>query len=299
MIPDIEFFKPGQLGEVLEMLYKRSEKNEKSEKNGESENIRPLAGGTDILPGFHQASSRFIKIEKLIDINGIPELKKMEKREKHLVIGAAVTFTDIEKSQDISSHFPLLSKAASTIGSRQIRNRATIAGNFVNNAPCADSVTPLLVYDTWVTVESVHGSRQISLQEFLVKPYKTRLQSDELITEILIPWLPENYKGDFYKLGRRRAVAISRITLSVLGNIENSTIKDFRIASGAVTPIGKRFYKLEEAVKGEKISSSLFKTMAQELGRQILDVTGLRWSSPHKLPVVQQTFYQLLENTFL
>jgi len=291
MIPDINYYKPKQLGEVLEILNNEG----KNEDNGKT---RILGGGTDIIPGFHQGSSRFMNVENLVDVNDIPELKKITKREKHLVIGAGVTFSELEKNNDVLNSFYLLSQAAATIGSRQIRNRATIAGNFVNNAPCADSVTPLLVYDAWVKIESLHGSRQIPLQEFLVKPYKTKIQPDELITEVLLPWLPDGYTGDFYKLGRRRAVAISRITLSVLGKIEKGVIKDFRVASGAVTPIGLRFYKLEDAVKGEKISSDFLRTLGRELGKQIIDITGIRWSTPHKLPAVQQAFYQLLENTF-
>jgi xanthine dehydrogenase FAD-binding subunit len=292
MIPNLEYHQPHSLGEALDLLSKGDKNNEHPGK------IKILAGGTDIMPGFQQGSKRFNAITTLVDINSISKLKSIEALEKHLSIGAATTFSQIENSPEIIQSFPLLSKAVASIGSRQIRNRATIAGNFVNNAPCADSVTPLLVYDAWVKVESIHGSRQIPLQEFLVKPYQTKIQADELITEVLLPWLPENYHGDFYKLGRRRAVAISRITLSVLGIIQDNIIKDIRIASGAVTPIGIRFFRLEEAVKGEKISSKLFKNMGQELGKQISEITGIRWSSPHKLPVVQQAFFQLLQNTF-
>jgi len=104
------------------------------------------------------------------------------------------------------------------------------------------------------------------------------------------------YRGDFYKLGRRRGVAISRISLALLLDIQNSVIRDIRIASGAVTPIGKRFKQLENSAQGKKVTTELFQQLAQELGQQILDITGLRWSTGYKLPVVQQMFYQLLEN---
>lgn len=131
---------------------------------------------------------------------------------------------------------------------------------------------------------------------FLLKPYKTQLQPEEIVTRVVLPVPGNDYQGDYYKLGRRRGVAISRISLALLVDIHDSIIRDIRIASGAVTPIGKRFKQLEKLARGKKVTTDLFQQLAQELGQQILDITGLRWSTAYKLPVVQQTFYQLLEN---
>ena len=262
---------------------------------GEKEKAAPIAGGTDIIPGFHQKAKRFAGLRILIDINQIPDLKKIRITNSGAAIGAAVTFADILGHKKLAMHYPLLAKAASTIGSVQIRNRATIAGNFVNNAPCADSVPPLLVYDARIRIRSRNKERELSLSEFLLKPYRTQLQPDELVTEILLPVAPRGYRGDFYKLGRRRGVAISRITLAVLLHIRSDRINDIRLASGAVTPIGKRFYDLESASAGKKISPESLKTISIEFGKAILQETGWRWSSPYKLPVTQQMVYQILQ----
>ena len=279
--PDLLISK--DIGEVLDILA------------GEKEKAAPIAGGTDIIPGFHQKANRFAGLRILIDINQIPDLKKIRITNSGASIGAAVTFADILGHQKLGTHYPLLAKAASTIGSVQIRNRATIAGNFVNNAPCADSVPPLLVYDARIRIRSRNKERELSLSEFLLKPYRTQLQPDELVTEILLPVAPRGYRGDFYKLGRRRGVAISRITLAVLLHIRSDRINDIRLASGAVTPIGKRFYDLESASAGKKISPEFLKTISIEFGKAILQETGWRWSSPYKLPVTQQMVYQILQ----
>ena len=279
--PDLLISK--DIGEVLDILA------------GEKEKAAPIAGGTDIIPGFHQEANRFAGLRTLIDINQIPDLKKIRITNSGASIGAAVTFADILGHQKLATHYPLLAKAASTIGSVQIRNRATIAGNFVNNAPCADSVPPLLVYDARIRIRSRNKERELSLSEFLLKPYRTQLQPDELVTEILLPVAPRGYRGDFYKLGRRRGVAISRITLSVLLQIRSDRVNDMRLASGAVTPIGKRFYDLESASAGKKISPESLKTISIEFGKAILQETGWRWSSPYKLPVTQQMVYQILQ----
>ena len=79
---------------------------------------------------------------------------------------------------------------------------------------------------------------------------------------------------------------------------ENDIIKEFRIASGAITPIGKRFYKIEKEFIGKDASSDTFMEIAIKIGKEILETTGLRWSTAYKLPVVQQMLYQLLEKNF-
>lgn len=283
MIPPFKYFKPKSLDELKNYL-------------GEfRNNSRILAGGTDIVPGFIQESRRFTSITHLIDINSINELKEIKLQSGFLSIGSAVTFSDVYKNELIKKHLPILGKAAYTVGSLQIRNRATVVGNFVNNAPCADSVPPLLVYNSLIKIVSSERERVIPLSELLLNPYETQLQQNECVVEIRVPILDNNYIGDFYKLGRRSAVSISRISLAFLFLQENNQIKEFRIASGAITPIGKRFYEIENEFLGKAISSDTFMEIATKLGEQILDTTGLRWSTAYKLPVVQQMLYQLLE----
>jgi len=277
-----EFIKPATLQEALDLLSEGSPA------------VRPLAGGTDIIAGLHQDAPRFTGIKKLVDIHGLPELAAIRETETGISIGAAATFSEIENKPIIRKKYPLLAKAVSTIGSLQIRNRATIGGNFTNNAPCADSVPPLLVYDAHLNIRSKKANRSLPLKEFLTTPYRTQLQPDELVTEIVLPRTPDGFSGDFYKLGRRRGVAISRITLAVLAKMRGRVIQELRIAAGAVTPIGVRFQELEKMAAGKIANPDFLKELAQELGKQVLDKTGLRWSTAYKLPVTQQMFYQLL-----
>jgi len=281
-MPSIEILTPQSLNEVLGIL----SNNDKV--------LKIIAGGTDVVTGLKQESKRFINTEVLVDINRIAEVKGIEQRNGKISIGAASTFTEIYNNQIVSKELPILKKTVATIGSLQIRNRATIAGNFVNNAPCADTVPALLVYNTTIEIESINSKREISLQDFLQGPYKTQLKKDEIVTRINIPVPPKTFVGDFYKLGRRQAVAISRITLAVLMELNENKINEIRIASGAVTPIGTRFPKLEKFAKGNEMNDNFLKTLASKMGEEIIKLTGLRWSSEYKLPVVQQMFYQML-----
>lgn len=282
MIPEIEFYRPHSLKDLLIFL-KENQTDSKI-----------IAGGTDIIPGVKQKASRFSHIKLLADIYHLNELKAIKLRDNYLSIGACATFSQIIANSLIREHFPLLAKAANLIGSTQIRNRATIAGNFINNAPCADSVPPLLVYNAKIRLQSHKDAFTVPLKDFFLKPYQTRIKPDEIVTEIRLPLLKHTYRGEFYKLGRRRGVAISRISLAVLMHIQNEIIKDIRIASGAITPISIRLTSIEEAARNQKVSSELFRQMAQQLGHEIVEITGRRWSTPYKLPVVQQMFYQIL-----
>jgi carbon-monoxide dehydrogenase medium subunit/xanthine dehydrogenase FAD-binding subunit len=282
MIPNISYIRPLSLSGALETL---------SRSTGE---IKALAGGTDIIPGLQQNSARFREIKCVVDISGLPELSGIRLQDDRLQIGAAVTFSLIKSDQLIRRHFPLLCEMSGKIGSEQIRNRATIGGNFINNAPCADSVPVLLVYNAAVHLRSWNAQREMPLEEFLLKPYSTRLQPQELVTHISLPLLPQSFKGEFYKLGRRRAVNISRISLAMLLDQHEQTIRELRLAGGAVTPIGQRFHEIEMQAAGQNINDRRLREIAIQTGAQALEITGLRWSSEYKLPVLQQVFYQIL-----
>lgn len=283
MMPSFEILFPKNLNDALNAisLYK--------------EDVHIIAGGTDVIPGLNQESKRFKNTRLLIDINRVPEMKGITVDQEKISIGAAETFSEILLNEIVQTKLPLLWKSAGTIGSVQIRNRATLAGNFVNNAPCADSVPVLLAYNTKVEIESLNSKREILLNDFLSAPYKTKLGKDEMVTRINIPIPSSKLNGDFYKLGRRRAVAISRITLALLISLNHNMIDEIRIASGAVTPIGMRFFDLEKFAEGQKVEDQFLKELSKKLGEQIIQVAGLRWSSEYKLPVVQQIFYQLLK----
>ncbi len=282
MIPELEYVRPNELSEVLALI-------------DENEQAKIIAGGTDIIPGLRQGAFRFKKAKLLVDIHALPELKTIREENGRITIGAALTFSELIAHPLVEQNLPILFRAASGLGSVQIRNRATIAGNFVNNAPCADSVPALLVYDAVLTIQSLQQKREILLSDFLIKPYQTQLKANEIVTEIKLPILAKNYVGDFYKLGRRKGQAISRITLALLMKIKAGIIHELRVASGAVSPIGLRFKEVENSARGKKISNELYQELAQRIGKKILDITKLRWSSAYKIPVLQQMMYQLFQ----
>jgi len=285
MIPELNYYTPVSVSEAVELLHN-------------NRNAKILAGGTDVVGGIRIGSSRFKKVTGLVDINGIDELRGITETDETVTIGANTTFTEITKNEICRKLYPALVSAASQVGSPQIRNRATIAGNFVNNAPCADSVPSLLVYDAVITIVSFNGIKEMPLRDFLIKPYHTQIREDALVTKITLKKFPESYQSSFYKLGRRRAVVISRMTICLLGEQKDGHITDIRIATGAATPIGKRVPELEAFLKGKPVEDAIFREAGVLLGTHILQATGLRWSTPYKLPVAQNLCYQELSKLF-
>ena len=284
---NLTYLRPESLNEALMMLQHQPEQN------------MVLAGGTDIIPGLRQQARRFQRVSRLIDISGLDELRFVYSENGKLYLGAATTFSDIAADPFIHVYLPVLSQAAASIGSVQIRNRATIAGNFINNAPCADSMPALLVYDAIISLQSADGKRQIAISDLPERPYHTTIQPDEIVTHIEMPLPAKDFRGEFYKLGRRRGVAISRISLAVLVRMKQQKIQELRIASGAITPVGRRFEAIEKSVCNQCVDDTLLMHIAQETGRHILGDTGVRWSTHYKLPVVQQMLFRILSGLML
>jgi xanthine dehydrogenase FAD-binding subunit len=282
MIPRFDFLRPRSLDAALKVLSENAD------------GVTVIAGGTDVIPGMQQGDPRFCTARSVVDIHHLSELRAVVENGSLCHLGAALTFSELVAHARIRSEFPLLSQAAASIGSVQIRNRATLGGNFINNAACADSVPPLLVYDARVRIRSLKGEREMPLGDFLLAPNLTALARDELVTEVLLPPVPPGYVGRFYKLGRRRGIAVARLTLAVLLKVNASVVEDVRIASGAATPIGVRFPELESEVRGKMVSEDLWAALAQELGKAVLERTGLRWSAAYKLPVLQQALFGML-----
>ncbi len=250
-----------------------------------------IAGGTDVITGIRNESNRFSKLDYILDLKNIPEVHNIEEYENFYLIGAFVTFSQIIDNEKIKNEYPLLIDAVKRIGNLQVRNRATIGGNIVNCAPCADSVPPLLVYDAKVIIKSKDEEKELLLSDFLICPYKTKLKSNEVLCYIKIPKNNEKLNGTFVKLGKRRGVAISRISLAILLKTNGKVLQTIKFASGAITPIASRFYEIEQKFVGKEFNDSEIKEFTHAVASEILSKTGIRWSYPYKLPVFQQLLF--------
>jgi CO/xanthine dehydrogenase FAD-binding subunit len=191
---------------------------------------RPLCGGTDLLVGLRKGS---VTTPLIIDLKRVPELGGgIEARDGWLRIPASVALTDVIADERIAVGFPALAEAAQVVGSIQIRNRATLAGNICNASPAADTVPPMLVYGAVVTLVGPAGTRRIPLDGFFLGPGRTVLGPAELVSAVELP-LPNGSRGSaFGRMTRRRGVDLATVNLSCSVSSDGVT----RFAFGAVGP---------------------------------------------------------------
>ena len=191
---------------------------------------RPLAGGTDLIIRLRDGS---MLPRVVIDLKGIAELDgEIRDGGDRLVIGALTTMTDIAADERIRRDFTALAEAAAVVGSVQIRNRATLAGNVCNASPAADTAPALLVYDSVIVATGAAGSRRIPIDEFFVKSGVTTLERDELVTSIEVP-VPAARQGSVHvRRTRRRGHDLASVTLTCAVYADGRT----RLAYGSLGP---------------------------------------------------------------
>ncbi len=212
------YARPATLAEAVALL----------EANGPG--ARVLAGGTDLIIRLRDGSAR---PSVVVDLKRIAELRPAIRVEgERLVISAASVMTDVMDDPLVRRRFAALADAASVVGSVQIRNRATLAGNLCNASPAADTAPPLLVFGAEVVAVGPGGPRRIRLDEFFVRSGVTTLRPGELVTAVELP-LPDGPVGSAHeRRTRRRGHDLASVTLSVAIDRRGVT----RLAYGSVGP---------------------------------------------------------------
>lgn len=206
-------------------------------------NAALIAGGTDWFP----AQGTRPLTGDLIDITRIPGLRGISRATSGWRIGGATTWTDIIRAP-LPPAFDGLKAAAAQVGSVQIQNTATIAGNLCNASPAADGVPPLLTLDAAVELSASHGTRQMPLSDFLQGPRKTALMPGEMLTALYIPDQPEHAQAAFLKLGARQYLVISIAMVAALVTVDQGRITRAAIAVGACSATARRLPALEAAL---------------------------------------------------
>jgi len=238
--------------------------------------FRLLAGGTDLLV---RLKSGRINPSAVIDIKGIPELQGgIQRTGDSIILGGLTLMATLESDPVIKRYFLALAEAAHTVGSVQIRNRATIAGNICNASPAADSAPALLIYNAKVHCVSPGGSRILPLNEFITGPGRTALTSSELVKEIILPIPPDNQAAAFTRLTRRKGVDLATINLCC----QVSTAGMTRFALGAVGPVPFIVEERDGILTSNEVSSEDKKSCINALMEKATPITDVRASKEYR-----------------
>lgn len=240
-----------------------------------------VAGGTDVYPAMKQGHVP----PSFLDLTRVVGLSDIRQDEAGTRLGATVTWSDIVKA-DLPAAFNGLKEAAREVGSLQIQNAGTIAGNICNASPAADGVPPLLALNAQVELASAaRGIRSLALSDFLQGVRKTALEPDELVTAILIPPQPVNGGSAFEKLGSRRYMVISIAMTSANVSLDaNGLIDSATVAVGACSAVAQRLPALERDLIGKRVAD--VQVLAGHLA-PLSPIDDVRGSGAYRLDVVQ------------
>ena len=236
-----------------------------------------IAGGTDWFP----AQGDRPVTGDLLDITRLPELRGISQTDMGWRIGAATTWTDIIRA-DLPAAFDGLKLAAREVGSIQIQNAGTIAGNLCNASPAADGVPPLLTLNAEVELCSANGSRVVPLSRFLQGVRQTDRAQNELVSAVHIPTPPVNSHSSFVKLGARKYLVISICMVAVLAVVEGDRLIDIRIAIGAASPVAQRLTTLEDHLRDCALGE-VQNRMTADLIQSLTPITDVRASADYRL----------------
>jgi CO/xanthine dehydrogenase FAD-binding subunit len=189
---------------------------------------RPIAGGTDVLVDLNFDRAR---PDHILNLNEVAELRGWTRDNGIVRLGSGLTFTEAMRAP-LAEALPALAEASRTVGSPQIRNRATIGGNLGTASPAGDALPPFLIEGAEVEVASVRGTRVLALADFLVGPKKNALEEDELILAVRLQ--PSGAQQTFMKVGPRNAMVIAVVSLALVADQERD---ELRAAYGSAGPV--------------------------------------------------------------
>ena len=267
--------KPASLAECIELL------------NHYQGNARLFAGGTDLMVEFRADDNKLKEVEVVLDISNLSELKVIKLDEDIISVGSGATFTEIIENPVLNKYAPFFVEACKTVGSPQIRNTGTIGGSIGTASPASDPGPPLVAMDSILTLLSSEGEREVLLSEFIKGAYRTIIKPNELILSIKFKVLNQSAGFSFVKLGRRKALAIARMNVAAYVETgEDGTTTDVRIVPGSATPITIRITEAENMLLGKTPSYELHEAVGKKVSEKMIEITGTRWSTPYKEPVI-------------
>ena len=266
--------------ETIECLYPQSLHEALQELAAHKSKAKLIAGGTDLVVQWQTGGLPLP--ERAICVSALPELTKIEESNDDIVIGASVTHSSIKHSPAVKQYLPALRMAAATVGATQIQCLGTIGGNVANASPAGDLAPALLVTSGSVTVASAHGERVVPLNSFFKGYRKLDLKEDEIIVSFHLPKKQKECTESFRKLGPRKAQAISKVMAAYRGTVQDRKIKHFAVALGSVAPTAVRLPKLEEWLKGQKLTKALLDEAEKRASEEVSPIDDIRSTANYR-----------------
>jgi CO/xanthine dehydrogenase FAD-binding subunit len=238
-----------------------------------------LAGGTDFYPALGERLPQ----GRVIDISSLGEIRNISTESEWIRIGGLTTWSDVIRTS-LPRCFDALKAAAREVGSVQIQNRGTVAGNLCNASPAADGVPPLLALDAEVEMASAAGRRRLPLAQFVVGNRKTLRRPDEILAAVLVPRRMEHAASAFAKLGARRylVISISMVAVVLLAD-EAGRVAEAHVAVGSCAAKAQRLEGLERDLVGRPAKAGIGAAVRAEQLRTLSPIDDVRATADYRL----------------
>lgn len=247
----------------------------------------PLAGGTDLLLDLQRGGSG--DAVTLVDLTAIDGFRDIVDAGDHWILNGGVRHNQIVQHDGLRSTALPLVQACLEIGSPQLRNRATLAGNLVTASPANDSISALLSLDASIEICSLGAagveSRTVPVSQFFTGFRSTVLASGELITAIRVPKLATNERGIWVKLGLRRAQAISVVHAGIVVGInpDDGSVTHARLAMGSVAPTVVVIEEFTNALVGSILDADTIAAAATATVEAVSPITDGRATAAYRV----------------
>jgi xanthine dehydrogenase small subunit len=263
-----EYLAPRSLAELLQL-------------RAEHPRAQLVAGCTDVGLAVTKMHQRFAQV---LDLTRVAELRRVEQREDHLVIGAAVTLADAYTA--LAGQRPQLKAFADRFAGLPIRNSGTLGGNIANGSPIGDSMPLLIALGARIVLASRPGQRELPLEDFYTGYRRTVLADDEVLAWIKVPSPQPAEFMRVYKVSKRFDDDISAVCLALAMQLEGGRITRFSIGGGGVAATPMRARHTEQMLLNRSWTEEAASAAAQSLRAEFEPISDLRASAAYRREVL-------------
>ncbi|MEE8367864.1 MAG: xanthine dehydrogenase family protein subunit M [Thermoanaerobaculia bacterium] len=237
-----------------------------------------LAGGHSLVPAMR---FRLAQPATLVDINRIAGLDAIREENGHLVLGALVRESAVERSQLVRDRYPLLADTSKVVADPLVRNRGTVGGNIAHADPANDHPAAMLAYGAEIVAVGPSGKRTIGIDDFFVDLFATALAENEILVEIHIPTPGPGSGGAYVKFERKVGdYAISAVAVQL--TMEGETCSAVKIGLTNVNPVPMRATDAEAAIVGNTLSDEVLENAGKAAAAECDPSPDLRGSVEYK-----------------
>ncbi|NOR19870.1 MAG: xanthine dehydrogenase small subunit [Xanthomonadales bacterium] len=275
-----QFFAPRSIAELCDLLQNHPQ-------------AVMVAGATDV--GLW-VTKHMRKLDTLISLGAVEELRQISITNDVLVIGAGVSYTDA--SQAIADRYPAFLPLIERLGATQVRNAGTVGGNIANGSPIGDMPPALIALGAKLVLRSTHGQRVIDLESYFISYGKQDLRGGEFVEQVILPTPAANQLFSTYKISKRFEQDISAVCAAFVVEINAGSISNARVCFGGMAEIPKRATCCEHALVGKSWDQETISNAMHAMLNDFTPLTDMRASDQYRMRVAQnllQRFY--LENS--